>query len=195
MPDALTRTRRVGAIGRLIWKQLQIRLAADGRVAPLTARHVDRRGKDSVGVGGQVDRDWRFVTLSGAQADLGDFEGCRARPRLVETGLPRRAERLFRLDLDRGADDGSSLGIASRRQFQRSQVILGVRRTDFDDLTVAHDVIIGPLYDVWVHIVPEDRLGLFGGRGLDDDKRFLSHVTSEANFPFHVGFSIGARCS
>jgi hypothetical protein len=80
--------------------------------------------------------------------------------------------------------EGSSLGISNRRQFQGGEVILCVCRTDFDDLTVSDDLIIGPVDHAWVHIVPEDGLGLFGGHGFDDDKRFLSDVTSEADFPF-----------
>jgi hypothetical protein len=43
--------------------------------------------------------------------------------------------------------------------------------------------------------MPENAFGFFAGRGVDDNKRFLSHVASEADFPFQVGFSIGARCS
>jgi hypothetical protein len=37
--------------------------------------------------------------------------------------------------------------------------------------------------------MPENGFGVFAGWGVDDNKCFLSHVASEANFPFHVGFS------
>jgi hypothetical protein len=41
------------------------------------------RGKAQwASVGSQVDREWGSVTLSGAQADLGNFEDRRARLRL-----------------------------------------------------------------------------------------------------------------
>src|ERR1700730_3956139 len=90
---------RVRARGRLIWKRLQIRLEPEGRVVLVTVPCASRR----VGLSwrwGQVDRDRGSVTLSGAQADFGNFVSPRARSRLVEAGSSRRIERRVRLNLD-----------------------------------------------------------------------------------------------
>jgi hypothetical protein len=114
---------------------------------------------------------------------------------LVETGPSRRAERRVRLDLD---DPGDAIGLqcfglSNRRHFERGELFLIVGRTDLTDFTVAHDVIVGPADDVRVHVMPENGLGLFAGRGLDDDNGFLCHVASRAKLPLHVGLSIGSE--
>src|SRR5271155_3651443 len=102
---------------------------------------------------------------------------------------------------DEGRGRGSTRTPASREKglggdrngpedHERGKLVFVASRTDLDDLAVAHDVIVRPSDDVRVHVMPDNGLGLFAGRGLDHDKRFLSHVAGEAGFPFHAGFSI-----
>ena len=125
------------------------------------------------------------MTLSGAQADLGNFQDRRARSRLVETGSSRRIERRVRLDLDNPGDAiGLQRGVSSSLS-SAGQTSLTSRSPMTSSLD--HRMTSG------VHVMPENGLGLFADWGLDHDKRFLSHVANKAELPFHIGFSIGAR--